>query len=249
MAKRSKVTLTEYAKSAKVSVRDTSYSNKEVIYTTIRNIAGKSNEEVEKFVIDNIINHSDHNLCPEYQLLEDFFKEGNNLEKVGYFYDNLESVKRHQYHRGSQIIYAYCKNVLKGRLREDLEKKFLAGLWGTYRGDSAAYKYAKYVIRGRLDTESEKGCNNLNYINFLVSKGINIEGALMGNVNLSYNFYKINWFLPDSVHNFMIASHLGGDRTATIYFKQRKKDDRMIRNRLLTMDRNKTVGEIVEDLK
>ena len=258
MAKRNKINLMDFAKSCIVSVPTIGVAHHLAVgkgdtqYMAWRYGQGDSfadNEEFEKFVVGKVCGWKEYYNCPEFQLLETFFKAGHSFEKLASFYDHLDGIKKHSHGRGAQLIYTYCRNVLKGRLSAELEKKYLRDLWGSYRGDSAIYKYAKYVIRGRLDSEFEIGCNNLNYINFLSSKGIDIEGVLMGNVNLSYNFYRVNWYLPEPVHNFMIASHLGGERVATIYFKQRKKDDRMIRNRLRVMDQSKTVAEIVDSLK
>lgn len=255
MAKRNKTLLLDFAQDYKISFTSSGHKTSEISYIGYRNGKGwgecdsSSNEEFEKFVINEICVWKDYIQCPEFQLLEGFFKAGNNFEKVSSLYDRLDVLKIHAHGKGAQLIYTYCRNVLKGRLPEHLEKIYLRGLWGSYRGDSAAYKYAKYVVRGRLDSESEVGCNNLNYINFLLSKNIEIDEVLMGNTNLSFYFYRVNWYLPDNVHNFMIASHLAGDRIANSYFKQRKKDDRMILNRLKVMDQTKTIKEIVENLK
>jgi hypothetical protein len=46
----------------------------------------------------------------------------------------------------------------------------------------------------------------------------------------------------------MIAMMTTGDNYAASYFKMRKRDDKLIKNRLSVMDKNKTVGEVISSL-
>ena len=46
----------------------------------------------------------------------------------------------------------------------------------------------------------------------------------------------------------MIAKSMIGDGMAKIYFKQRKRDDKLIKNRLKILDPTKTIGDLVRDL-
>ena len=122
--------------------------------------------------------------------------------------------------------------------------------WSRY-GSSFCYKYAKYVVRGRLSAEYEKKCNSEMYVEFLLKKGEDVSDLLINSTSMAYYFYHRHGYLPDTVHNFMIGSHLAGDRDNYVvrYFKRRKKDDYAIYNRLKNMDSSKTVGEILLEFK
>lgn len=210
---------------------------------------GLSNVDFEKNVIDSIVNFSGWQKNSEYILLNEFFKSRGNLENLSYFLDNISKLKNYQHGRGSELIYNYCKNVNKSRLSSDYESVFLKGLWKSHYGGRVAYKYAKYVIRNRLPVEFEKDCNDLDYLNFIESKGHDIGEVLIHSSTLSFYYYRKFCYLPEVVHNFMIAMQLSGDRYASLYFKQRSKDDKIIKNRLRMIDSSKTIAEVIRDLK
>ena len=85
----------------------------------------------------------------------------------------------------------------------------------------------------------------------LLKKGEDVSDLLINSTSMAYYFYHRHGYLPETVHNFMIGSHLAGDRDNYVvrYFKRRKKDDYAIYNRLKNMDSSKTVGEILLEFK
>jgi hypothetical protein len=205
--------------------------------------------DFEVAVINKIVSWSDWKACPENILLLAFFKKAGKLSDNGIFYSNINSIKRHSHWRGCDVVYTFCRNVLKGRLPSGAEGNFLSDIWDNHYGSRFAYKYAKYVIRGRLPVEYEKGCHSLDYLSFLETKGIEISDILINSTNLSFSYYKYFYHLPEVVHNFMLAMQLSGDGYASAYFRQRTKDDVLIKNRLKMVDPNKTVKEVLMGLK
>lgn len=205
--------------------------------------------KLEEAVIDRIMGWSDWKPCAEYELLGAFFKKGGKLTNTAYFYTNIDKIKHHNHYRGCDLVYAYAKNVIKGRLPSEAENNFLKDLWKNHYASRSAYKYAKYVIRNRLPVEYEKGCGDLDYLGFLETKGHNIDEILINSSTLSFYYYRKYCYLPEVVHNFMIAMQLSGDYYANLYFKQRLKDDKIIKSRLKMMDGSKTVAEVIRGLK
>lgn len=205
--------------------------------------------DFESAVIDNITGWRDYRTCPEFILLNNYFKKGGKLSDPSLLYNKIDQIKVHNHYRGCDLLYAYAKNVLKGRLPSGAEDKFLLDLWKNHYGSRTAYKYAKYVIRGRLPVQHEKGCNDLDYLSFLEGKGVDISEILINSSTLSFYYYRKFCYLPEVVHNFMIAMQLSGDYYANIYFKQRNKDDRLIRGRLKMIDPSKTVSDVLSGLK
>lgn len=210
---------------------------------------GLSNVDFEKEVIDSIMGFTGWQKNSAYCLLNDYFKNRGSLENLSYFLDNISKLKNYHHGRGAELIYNYCKNVGRCRLSSEYESKFLKDLWKSHYGGRVAYKYAKYVIRNRLPVEFEKDCNDLDYLNFIESKGHDLSEVLIHSSNLSFYYYRKFCYLPEVVHNFMIAMQLSGDPYATNYFKQRSKDDKIIKNRLRMIDSTKTVAEVMRDLK
>lgn len=202
--------------------------------------------DFERRVIDSIINWTDWKPCPASNLLHSYFKNGNDLTERQYFVDNLLKIAKSR--DKNELFYEYAKWVRKSRYDVSVEDSVLPELWKDWRGTRAAYKYAKYVVRGKLSESSTVNCKSFNYVKFLQSKGLGVEEILITNPTLSFYFYKHEGFLPENVHNMMIASHLSGDRAARVYFKQRKYDDRLIKNRLRMVDPNKTVKELLSDM-
>lgn len=219
------------------------------VSTLGRGLATYSLVEFEGAVIDMICGWKDYKVCPEFLLLNNYFKKGGKLSDPSLLYNKVDQIKIHNHFRGCDLVYAYAKNVLKGRLPSGVEDKFLLDLWKNHYGARSAYKYAKYVVRGRLPTKHEKGCNDLDYLGFLESKGVEISEILINSSTLSFYYYRKFCYLPEVVHNFMIAMQLSGDYYANIYFKQRNKDDKLIRGRLKMLDPSKTVGEVISGLK
>lgn len=241
MPKRKKTTLVEFA---------TGYQYKENGYGDLRSYipAYINNKDFEHFVINSIISHTSYKPCVEYNILLDYFKKGYDLEDSGNFYNNAVPLRNFMHMSGAELFYVYSKNVRKCRLPENIEKLAFTDLWNSYRGRRSVYKYAKYVLRDRLSSDLEKGCNDLNYLEFLITKGYEVSDVLMGNTALSAGFYKYKFYLPEVVHNYMIAMQLTGDGHAKWYFKMRKRDDKLIKNRLSVMDQSKTVSDVIRSL-
>jgi hypothetical protein len=214
-------------------------------------IAGCDNKAFEAAILKALIAHTDWKVCYEFKLLTAFFKSRNDFENKTYLYDNLKYIcnKSGGGGRHCELVYDYCKSVLKGRLPLHVEESIFPELWVHAYGSKAAYKYARYIVRGKLSKDAEKNCKSLDYVYFLRNKGLEFDDVLMGNTTISYYFYKYCFYLPEVVHNFMIASHLSGDRYAREYFKKRKKDDLLIKNRLSVVDSTKTVKEVLESLR
>lgn len=217
----------------------------------------RSIEDYEKSILEKIGGQNPNtyynNDKGEYKILNDHIKKGGSLINEEYFYANLEKLCAYRYHRGVELFYNYCRNVLKDRLPVEVERRFFKvggerGLWGNHYCSKVAYKYAKYVVRGRLPEEYEKHCGDANYVEFLESKGVDIDSLLINNSSLAWHFYRYNFYVSDDVHNSMIAKSMIGDWAAKTYFKQRKRDDKLIKNRLMIMDQTKTVGELVKSL-
>jgi hypothetical protein len=210
------------------------------------NTIPSSNLEFEHQVIDYIALKGE---SAEKNLLVQFFYNNGKLEDVDYFYSNINKIASNLYYgRNTEIIYNFCRNSIKCRLPLDIEEKFFDKLWSSYYGTKTGYKYAKYVVRGRLPENYEKGCNNFNYLNFIIKKGEDITNILINSSSMSYLYYMENGYLPEAVHNYMIAMSMSKDKFATKYFKQRKKDDKFFRGRLKTYDSSKTVSEILKNL-
>lgn len=255
-----KTNLLEFAQSFKVSrncaatysgSRSDDYASSSQIFD-FKLLKSSDMEDVKKFeglVIDKICGWSDWKSCPESELLAAFFKNRNKLVDTAPFYKNIEKIKLHNHYRGCDIVYSYAKNVLKGRLPSGVEGNFLKEMWKNHYGSRAIYKYAKYVIRNRLPVEYEKDCNALDYLNFIELKGYDISEVLINSTTLSFYYYRNYCYLPEVVHNYMLAMQLSGDHYANIYFKQRKKDDRLLKGRLKMFDPNKTVGEVLQGIK
>lgn len=241
MPKRKKISLVDFA---------TGFQYKENGYGETRSYVPSTtnNKDFEAFVINSIIHHKDYKPCVEYKILLNYFKGGNDLEDINNFYNNAVPLRNFMHQSGSELFYVYSKNVRKCRLPENIEKLALSDLWKSYKGRRAVYKYSKYVLRDRLSSDLEKGCNDLNYLDFLITKGYEINDILMGNCALSASFYKYKFYLPEVVHNYMIAMQITGDSSAKWYFKMRKRDDKLIKNRLKVMDQNKTVRDVIGSL-
>jgi hypothetical protein len=207
------------------------------------------NVTFEQFVIDDACNTAAGwrrgNFCAI--LLKEYFLSRNDLEGKEYYYNKIVDFCRN---RGlcQELVYDYAKNVLRGRYSKVYEEKFMPILWNDYLGERAAYKYCKYVVKGRIEKESEVNCNSLRYLEFIKSKGLEFEDLLMSNSYLSALFYRKYNYLPNDVHNMMIAQHLIGNRAAKSYFKMRKSDDTVLKRRLGILDPNKTVREVLEDM-
>lgn len=214
-------------------------------------IAGCDNKSFEESIIKAVVSHTDWKVCYEFKLLTEFFKSRNDFENRSVLYDNFKYIsnKGGSGGRHCELIYNYCKSVLKGRLPVHIEDSIIPDLWKHGYGAKVAYKYARYIVRGKLSSDCEKNCKSLDYVYFLRDKGLEFSDVLMGNTTISYYFYKYCFYLPELVHNFMIASHLSGDRYAMNYFKRRKKDDVLIRSRLSVLDSGKTVKEVLENLR
>jgi hypothetical protein len=242
MAKRNKKTLIDTA-------GDYEYSPSGYGKDLVRYIvpSGMSVIDFEHLVIDKIKSWTDYKRCPEFGLLEKHFKSGQDLSDRDYFYNNF-GIRNYHHGEGAGLYYIFSKNVLKGRLAVSVENNVFSNLWNSYKGRRAIYKYAKYVVRSRLSLDLEKGCNDLNYIEFLEKKGFDVADILVTNTALSCLFYKYRFYLPEVVHNYMIAMMTTGDNYAASYFKMRKRDDKLIKNRLSVMDKNKTVGEVISSL-
>jgi hypothetical protein len=213
-------------------------------------LTGDKYEDILLYKVVNA-NPSDYKPLDDYKVLYDHIKAGGSLRNSSYFYDNILKVAGYRHGEGYKLIYTYCRNVLKGRLPEDVEKKLYGdttNIWNKYRGGSFAYKYAKYVVRKRLPVPYEKGCCNYDYIMFLKRLKEDFTGILISHSGLAYAFYKYNHYLPEDAHNAMIAKSMLKDHQARIYFKVRKKDDKLIKNRLKVMDQTKTISEIISSL-
>jgi hypothetical protein len=230
---------------------------KKKIYLVVPVGYNNSIEDYEKGILDKLISNNTANYyknnLDDYKLLNDHIKKGGSLVNEQYFFDNIEKIGAYRYFKGIELIYNYCRNVLKDRLPAEVERRFFKiggerGIWGNYSTSKVAYKYAKYVFRGRLPEEYEKHCANANYIAFLESKKVDIDSLLMNNSSLAWHFYKYNFYVSEDVHNAMIAKSMIGDSMAKVYFKQRKRDDKLIKNRLKIMDPTKTIGDLVRDL-
>lgn len=207
-----------------------------------------SNLEFEHRVIDYIATKEE---SAEKNLLVHFFYNNGKLEDVDYFYSNINkiiSVATYLNGVNTEVIYNFCRNSIKCRLPLDIEEKFFDNLWSSYYGTKTGYKYAKYVVHGRLPKNCEKGCNNFNYLNFIHKKGEDITSILINSSGISYLYYRENGYLPETVHNFMVAMCICKDKFAIKYIKQRKKDDKFLRGRLKTYDSSKTVSEILKNL-
>jgi hypothetical protein len=214
-------------------------------------------EDYEKGILDKLISNNPasyyKNALDEYKILNDHIKHGGSLVNEKYFFDNIEKIAAYKYYKGLELIYNYCRNVLKDRLPVEVERRFFKvggerGIWGNHTCSKVACKYAKYVVRGRLPEEYEKHCGNANYISFLESKKVDIDPLLINNSALAWHFYRYNFYVSEDVHNAMIAKSMIGDYMAKIYFKQRKRDDKLIKNRLKILDPSKTIGDLVKDL-
>lgn len=216
--------------------------------------SGGSGEKYEDNILHKIINWnpSDYRGCSEYEVLYHHVKKGGSLRNINYFYDNINKISNYRHGDGYKLIYTYCRNVLKGRLPTDVESKLFSGdgasIWKKYRGSSFAYKYSKYVVRKRLPVEYEKGCCHYDYVMYLKKLKEDFTGILILNSALANAFYKYNHYLPDDAHNAMLAKSLMKDYQARSYFKMRKRDDKLIKNRLKVMDQSKTVAEVISNL-
>jgi len=213
-----------------------------------------TSEMYEDKILYRVGNYSTSEYKPldEYKILMEHFKKGGSIRNVSYFYENIFKFANYRHGDGYRLVYTFCRNSLKGRLPLEVESKLFSGdgqsIWEKYRGAAFAYKYAKYVIRGRLPVAYEAKCGNYDYLMFLYKLKEDFSSMMILNSGLAYNFYKYNSWLPDEVHNAMIARSMMKDYHARSYFKMRKKDDKLIKNRLKVFDSSKTIAEIMASL-
>ena len=204
--------------------------------------------ENEQYILEKIITTTSSYNCPEFTLLDDHIKRGGGISDLDYFYKKIESIASFKYHRGCNLVYNFCRRVLRGRLPREVERVVFPIFWKNWRNAKIGYKYAKYVVRGKLEEELEVGCKSLDYVLHLRSSNLPFEEVLMKSPSLCYYFYRNLFYLPDMVHNSMIAHKMIGDRDAICYFKFRKRDDMILKNRLSVVDGSKTVKEFLESL-
>lgn len=178
------------------------------------------------------------------RLLCRFFKNGGRLRHVD-FENYIPNLVLNTWQ--NDVLYYYCKNVKKGRLSPELEAVIFSSAYNR-NIDNYGYKMARYVVRGRY-LEYEKVCKNFRYVEFLKSKGLEVEDILMNSPSLAFYFYKYYHYLPDNVHNFMVAMSLTTNLSAKRYFKIRSYDDQVIKNRLKLLDQTKTVAEVIESMR
>lgn len=204
----------------------------------------------ERELLDAIINYNQNRWDehPSYVTLKNHIKNKGGIKDVDYFFANIEKIAGYRGGIGLNLIYYYCRNVSRKRFSLDVEKRLFSLFWKNHRTSVLGYKYARYVVRGKLPEDCEVGCKSLRYVAFLRKKGLEYENVLMGSTYLSYYFYKYYYFLPDNAHNFMLGNELMGDAYAKGYFKNRKRDDNILRNRLSVVDENKSIKEFLSSL-
>lgn len=183
------------------------------------------------------------------KLLNEFFRNGNKFRFINfedYIFSYISSI-----HSDGHTLYLYCKNVKKGRFSPEIEEIIFSSAVKDFRMASKINEFgrrvARYIIRGRYP-EYEKACKDFRYIIFLKSKGIEVDSVLMNSSVLAFLYYKNYHHLPDDVHNYMVAMSLTTDHYARNYFHVRSKDDKIIKNRLKTLDQTKTVWEVISSM-
>ncbi len=147
------------------------------------------------------------------------------------------------------ICYAYARK--QGRLKLNQEIKFLGAASGGWRSASNVYKYARYVVRGRLHEDVEAVVDFsrcYKYPEWLNKQELPYEDILMKNTTAAFQFYCSNFYLPDNVHNMMIASKLGGDNHAAAYFKEKEKVETYLLTALNNVEKTMTVGDFVKKI-
>lgn len=147
------------------------------------------------------------------------------------------------------ICYAYARK--QGRLKLNQEKIYLESSTTGWRSASHVYKYARYVVRGRLHSDVEAVVDFsrcYKYPEWLNKMDLAYEDILMKNTTAAYQFYCSNFYLPDNVHNMMIASKLGGDNHAAAYFKEKEKVETYLLTALNNVDKTMTVGDFVKKI-
>lgn len=147
------------------------------------------------------------------------------------------------------ICYAYARK--QGRLKLNQEKIYLESSTAGWRSANHVYKYARYVVRGRLHSDVEAVVDFsrcYKYPEWLNKMDLAYEDILMKNTTAAYQFYCSNYYLPDNVHNMMIASKLGGDNHAAAYFKEKEKVETYLLTALNNVDKTMTVGDFVKKI-
>lgn len=176
----------------------------------------------------------------------DMFNLLMRYAEAGRYYDSKKAV---------DIIYNYSRNTLKDRLprseSNNQEAKFLLACSKNWRLATIVAKYARYVVRGKLDEEIEneieiQQCGK--YVFWLKNQGLEYESLLMKSTFVAYQFYCVNFWIPDNVHNYMIASKLGGDGYAQQYFKERTKCETLLKSMLANIDQTQTVADFVKKI-
>ena len=147
------------------------------------------------------------------------------------------------------ICYAYARK--QGRLKLNQEIKFLGSASNNWRSASNVYKYARYVVRGRLHTDVEAVVDFsrcYKYPEWLNKQHLPYEDILIKNTTAAFHFYCSNFYLPDNVHNMMIASKLGGDKCAAAYFKEKEKVETYLLTALSNVEKTMTVGDFIKKI-
>lgn len=182
-------------------------------------------------------------------LLNAFFKNSNKFRFINfedYIYRYINTICS-----DGDTLYLYCKNVKKGRFSPEIEEIIFSCASKDRRIgrkiDEFGRRVSRYIIRGRYP-EYEKVCTDFRYIIFLKKKGVEVDSVLMNSSALAFIYYKNYHYLPDDVHNYMVAMSLTTDKYTRKYFDVRSKDDRVIKNRLKTLDQTKTVSEVISSM-
>jgi len=166
------------------------------------------------------------------------------------FFDKIfSSIDREFLNQKCGICYAYARK--QGRLKLNQEKIFLKEASNGWRSASNVYKYARYVMRGRLHADVEAVIDFgkcYKYPEWLNKMDLPYEDVLMKNTTAAYHFYCSNFYLPDNIHNMMIASKLGGDNYAAAYFKEKEKVETYLLTALNNVDKTMTVGDFVKKI-
>ena len=147
------------------------------------------------------------------------------------------------------VCYAYARK--QGRLKLNQEVRFLGAASGGWRSASNVYKYARYVVRGRLHDDIEAVVDFTRcykYPEWLNKQELPYEDILMKNTTAAFQFYCSNFYLPENVHNMMIASKLGGDVHAAAYFKEKEKVETYLLTALSNVEKTMTVGDFIKKI-
>jgi hypothetical protein len=211
-------------------------------------------------VADTTTNRWDRDISNVLNKINDHVKKGGsfhcgwnnmfdlifNYSSLGRYYDSKKAM---------DIIYNYSRNTLKDRLprseSNNQEAKFLLACSKNWRLATIVAKYARYVVRGKLDEEIEneieiQQCGK--YVFWLKNQGLEYESLLMKSTFVAYQFYCVNFWIPDNVHNYMIASKLGGDTYARSYFKERTKCETLLKSMLANVDQTQTIADLVKKI-